>query len=450
MSVPGCDSKDFSVLGRAAAALGVVVAAGLVARVLMVMSRPPVSDPDTASYVELARDIRLMSFRGWDGARTPVYPLLLLAGGCNLDTARIVQILIGIATASILVLMVVRRTQSGVFAAMVGLAYVLDLGQMSFESALMSETLCTFFLLASVFVLDHIVSGRQMSERERLALCATLGLLTAVTALTRPLYSFVIVIYFFAVRGLAAPWQARTRWWAASLTALVAPAAGLMLAWCAFNWLTVGYFGLMSTVGFGLSNQSGEFMEMAPDRYAAIRDPYLRAVRRQLATSGSRFEPIFDAAPEIYRETGWSDVELSRRLTRMSSEMFASHPLLYAQGVSRAWIRFWVPGAYYDVLLNHGQQGLMVRLWRLQKPFFFGINILFLLLSGSCLVRWVRRRPNAGLVRYLVALVLVASLVQAAMELGENSRYSVPTYPVVLYVVSIWAWDLRRRYSAAA
>jgi hypothetical protein len=415
-----------------------VVIIALIPRLYMEINCAPAADPDTPSHLELASDIGSMSFGGWDASRTPVFPLLLLAGGRDFDTARLLQTLIGIATAALLAVLIMRRTNSSLFGILGGAAYALDLGAITYESAMMSETVCTFFLLASVAALERTVS--RPSAREGVFSYGVAGLLSGITALTRPLYAFLLFIYFPALvkpgerKGSAAPRARR-------VAAFVVPAAGLMLAWCVFNWSRVGYFGLMSTVGFGLSNHSGEFIELAPERYAPIREPYLRVVRRQIAESGSRSEAIFEAAPEIYRETGWTEVELSRRLTRMSVEMFIAHPLLYARTVLRGWNRFWIPDAYFGVpnqFYNPAFGGFVRKLWKIQKRVWFAVNVLFLLIAVWSVLQLMRGRSSMDFDCNVIAVVLAASVVQAALELGENSRYSVPTVPLVVYVVTVW------------
>ncbi len=418
-----------------------VVIVAMIARLLMVRNCAPAVDPDTPSYLELASDFSSLSFGGWDASRTPVFPLLLLASGRDYVTARLVQTLIGVATASLLALLVMRRTNSSVFGILAGTAWALDLGAITYESAMMSETVCTFFLLASVVALQRTVS--RPSTRRAVTWYAVTGLLTGMTALARPLYAFLLFIYFSALLKLGEREGAgaRTR----RLAAFAIPAAGLMLAWCIFNWFVAGYFGLMSTVGLSLSNHSGEFIELAPERYVAIREPYLRVVRRQIAEGGSRSEAIFEAAPEIYRETGWTEIELSRRLTRMSLEMFIAHPLLYARSVLRGWNRFWIPDAYFGFPDQFYKPafGLFVRkLWKVQKLVWFAVNLLFLLIAGWGALQLIRRRLSLDFDCCVIAVVLAASLVQAAIELGENSRYAVPTVPLVIYVVAVWLWKV--------
>jgi hypothetical protein len=412
------------------------MAAGFAIRLVVWFAYKPAIDPDTASYVELASRIRSLNFSGWDGGRTPMYPLLILFSGLNFDALRLFQGLLGIATAALLTLLVYGRTGNSMLAGLGGLLFALNLGQVSFESTFLSESLCTFFLVGSILIFRRIWTRKTFRWGEMAALSATAG----VTALTRPMFAFLAPLYFvfLATSGRRSSLSLNER--SKALAAFAAPAAVLLLGWCLVNWYTVGYFSLDTIVGFGLSNQSGEFIGLAPDKYAAIRDPYMRAAARQAAETGSHFEPIFDAAPEIYRRTGWNEVQLSRELTRMSIELFVAHPLLYAKGVARAWLGFWSPGAYWlrDHFSGPVSWETVFGAWSLQKPVYTGLNILFVLIAAWALTSVFRGRGYCSFDLCMISLVLTASLVQAMMELGENSRYSVPTFPVVVYVVLAW------------
>jgi hypothetical protein len=420
----------------------VVILAGAAARLGFLLMTAVAIDPDTASYVELARHLRTMNFAGWDGSRTPLFPLFLLLSRVDFTVVRIVQSVLGMTVALMLTIMVLQKTSSARLAAVAGVAYAIDLGQMSFESAVMAEALCTFVLMASVLQYARIYSKHSLSGRVESGDCAVLGALAGATALTRPLYALLVPVYLAALLALNGlrkePWHEPIK----RVAALATPAFALIVGWCVFNWCTVGYFGLMSTMGFGLSNQSGEFIELAPKEYRAISGPYLRAMKRQEAATGTHFEAIFEAAPEIYRETGWSDIQLSRELTKMSLQMFAAHPLLYARGVLRAWVRFWDPCAYFtpEQFRNGSSATLVKNLWYSQKLMLAMTNFAFILIAAWIGVRVLAGRQSLDLDCWITAIVLVASFVQAAMEFGENSRYSVPTVPLVFYVVVASSW----------
>ena len=72
---------------------------------------------------------------------------------------------------------------------------------------------------------------------------------------------------------------------------------------------------------------------------------------------------------------------------------------------------------------------------------FVAMNLLFLLLTvGALRARRLRARwQPSPLVVMLCAIVWATSLVQALMEYGSNTRFNVPTQPLVAYVVVVSA-----------
>jgi hypothetical protein len=431
-----------------------VVLLGAAARLAHGLICAPGVHPDTPDYVELARRIAAVNFAGWDGWRTPVFPLLLLLCRFDFSAVRLVQSLLGIATAAIISVLIFQRTGSSMLALLGGLAYAFDLGQISFESLVMTGALCTFLVVASVLIFARIVLAHPGGRAAGAGWHVVLGFVAGAAALTRPLFLFLAPLYLIALLSIGRR-RGTLREHSKGLGALAAPASALIFGWCLFNWFTAGYLGPTSTTGFTLSYQSGRFISLAPDKYAAIREPYIRAMKQEIAATGKYgdSDTIFLAAPEIYRKTGWTKVQLSRELTAMSLEMFAEHPLLYARGVWRAWMRFWEPRGEWDPeqFSDWRQRIFLKRLWALERLPLIAVNLLFLFAAARWLIQWILHRRPWDFDLSLASVVLAASLVQAAMELGANSRFSVPTVPLVICVAMIAMWEASQaRWDRAA
>jgi hypothetical protein len=68
------------------------------------------------------------------------------------------------------------------------------------------------------------------------------------------------------------------------------------------KYVEAGYFGLTAPGGYSLTNHSGVFMELAPDRYAPIRDLYLH----YRTTLDNHTGTIWKAYPDIFESTAYS------------------------------------------------------------------------------------------------------------------------------------------------
>ena len=152
---------------------------------------------------------------------------------------------------------------------------------------------------------------------------------------------------------------------------------------------------------------------------------------------------IWRAIPDMRQATGQTYAELSRTLTAMSLTMFGQHPDLYLRSVFAAWLKFWERPIYWvpDKIHPPGVKLLLGVGWWLQDKLYFGLYLLFGLIVLSRLYGLLRhRRPDPPFNLFLIALILISSLVQAMLEFGENGRYAIPFVPLIVYVVLASGW----------
>jgi hypothetical protein len=222
----------------------------------------------------------------------------------------------------------------------------------------------------------------------------------------------------------------------------VLPAALLMLGWSAFNYVKAGYFGLTALGGYSLTNHSGAFMELAPDRYATIRDIYLDYRKIQVARLGNNAMTIWKAYPHILQATGYSYVQLSRQLTRLSLWLFVHHPLLYMSHVGLSVRRFWEPTFYPPTLranavrVNAG----LATIWLAQRRILMGVYYIFFMAAlHSLFSAWFQRSsPFFKFLCLPIGVTVWGCLVQALVEFGENGRYAIPYQSLLILVVCLW------------
>ena len=424
------------------AAIALLVALLIATAARIVFYQPPAVVPDTHDYLLLAHCLETVQFAGYDGSRPPVYSLFLLLAGISFQAVCVLQNILGLAIVAMLFAMVYFRTKSWPFALVAGTGYGLDLSPLPFEHFIMSETLCTFLLLLSVLVFQLMVLKERFGWRRH----AVLGILIATIGLTHPLYVCLAPLFLVMLAVVRPPVPVGRTDRIRQLGTFAAPAGTLLLGWCIFNWLSIGYFGFTTLIGFNLTNHSGAFIELAPDKYANIRDPYLKARAEQIKETGTYAMTIFRAAHEIDRKTGYARVQMTRALTRMSLELFVAHPIRYAAGVLRAWVAFWQPPLYWRSSQFFGEIGM--------RPFFRALaaieiltlalaNLVFLLRSADLLRLFLLQKLRVDFDACVIATVLTISVVQALLEFGDNSRYSVPTGPLVLYTVIVSVWHFR-------
>ncbi len=429
--------------------LVVLLLGGIALRAGLWFSYEPIMAPDTPSYMRTATNLLDRDFSTYDGRRPPGYPVVLALAGGSPRAVWALQMLAGLLISVLLFFIVLSVTGRPGFAAAIAMTYNLNLAQLFFEAFLVAETTGTLLIVA---VLARLVTARNsLGEpgRSRWPL-VELGVLAGAAVLTRP--QFILVPPLLGVLVGAASISRRSHLRRAVRQASLAALPGVLmiLAWSSFNYARVGNFTLSTQIGIGLMNQSLAFIELAPDRYGAIRDIYVKHRDAKLAQTG-RHNANWDAIPELQAVTGLSLPALSQELTSLSVYLFLHHPIRYGIGVTRAWIGFWsVPNYWFlDRLSPRWFAAPLLFAWSIEHGLLRLVNVAFLITSALALVsRRFRGRIGYDLtLASISAVVLAASLVQALSEYGENARYAVPVQALIVVAVAL---ATRRWFEAAA
>ena len=399
---------------------------------LWVAYQPIISD-DTGTYLEMARQLAHWDFSGYTGKRPPGYPLFLLVLGENPRLVWIAQSILGILTVMLVYALVWERTNRAVLAFGAGLVTACSLNLLLFESAMLTETVATFLLTVLFWLLSRV---DRPSTGSPMLLCLAIGVVLGLVTLTKPFLQYALVLVPLFAAYMAGDrlrhWKATTK--AAVLTAI--PAAILVIGWASFNKQHIDYFGISSLAGYNLTQHSGAVMEDAPDEFALIRNIYLKYRAPRVERTGSHTMTIWEAYPEMMRETGQSFPELSKTLARLSIGLLIAHPQSYGNTAAQAWLGFWkAPLSPLFLEAPNASEQLLASLkniWFVERYLLVAAKAGFLLISLSVawkLARSPRQVDSIQLV--LVISVLAGSVLQALTEYGENARYSIAFQPLI-------------------
>lgn len=412
---------------------GAVVVIAALERLALAVFYPPVAYNDTASYRRLA-DAIAKGWSGYDGTRTPGFPVFMAIFGSN-QRVYLAQLVLGFLMTMGFFYLGWKITHRPALAALAALAHTLNLGQLFFEADLITENLSTFFI---VIALVGAFIWFAYPKQNRLVLAVVIGVSSGLAALTRPLFIYLPfwIVLFLAVsikdKKLRISWQA--------IAGVVLPAVLLIGGWAFYIYHNYHMISLTTMNGYHLVQHTGNFFEYVPDRYAALRDTYLKYRQERIAKYGTQGNTIWDAIPEMEKVSGLSFYDLSRRLQSISFELILHHPLLYLGNVVSGWWMFWrapvywmpaqIPWAWLRSLL----QGLVT----IERYGLFGSNMVFLLIS-LFLVLWRRFRQACRLTLFdgvVVGSIWLASIVQTLLDHGDNPRFLIPMQTwVVLWVL---------------
>ena len=299
---------------------------------------------DTGTYRRLAEDI-LKGWKRYDGTRLPGYPLFLAWIGPD-ERVYLAQLGLGIGITLLMFWIGWMVSGKGWFAALIGLAHTLNLGQLFFEGSLMSETLATFWVILAI---AGTVAWIRYPGWRNSFLALGIGLAAGLAAIVRPVFLF-LPFWLALALALAAVHGARPRSWLSEaarrkelgrlLLIFLAPLV-IIGAWASFIHKQFHIWSVTTITGYHLIQHTGYYFEYVPDQYAKLRDTYIRYRDQRIAQYGTQGNAIWDAIPEMSKVSGLSFVALSDTLTSLSIQLIKEHPDLYLRYAAEGWWLFW-------------------------------------------------------------------------------------------------------------
>ena len=428
--------------------LAIVVAVSVIERALLFLFYRPVSYNDTTGY-RRAADALLTGWANLDGTRTPGYPVFMALIGPD-ERVYIAQLVLGFVATLLFFYLGWRISRKGWLGALAALAHTLNLGQLFFEANLLSESLTTFLIVASLAWIAWLLFSDTRRPLWQVAAGGLAGgLMAGLVTLTRPLFIF---LPFWVALFLLAFWQGaapKMRWSAA----LAAGLSGLLIvgAWVNFIHQRFDIWSLSVMNGYNLVQHTGIFFEYVPDEYAAIRDTYIQFRDERIAETGVPGNAIWDAIPALEKVSGLGFIPLSNLLAKISIQLIFKHPDLYLRNVWIGWLWFWKVPVYWSSasVPNPALRRIISALISIERGGMFAFNIVFVL--GSLILVWKKMRQILKMnpfVWFSVGVVWFTSIIQTLLDHGDNPRFSVPIQTLVVFVVLWWGVSLldRKRY----
>jgi len=383
-----------------------------------------------------------MDLRNLTGEKPPLYPLFLLLCGLNNYAVWMVQSILGILISVMLYLITFQQSRSSLLSFIVGLLHSLNIDQLYFESAIMTETLATFFTLLSLFLLIYLLKKSTLKFFEVLVL----GIIVSVAGLIRSNLLFLGILFFLILSFHLVKLRSSLLPGIKYLTVYLLPFLVIIGGWGSLMKLNSGHFTTTTMMGYNLCNSIGDIIEYASDDYQPLKDIYLKYRDQQKEAASPREPIIFVLIPTMQKVTGLSYSDLSNRLVGLFLDVVSRHPLLYLKTVAASWIKFWnIPR--YDIKIS-AFESIFTKVYSLEIFFLVISNYLFFILIGYYCLQIFTRNLILSFYDGLFALVVLgASITSALFEYG-NCRYSIPFMPLIIYFVCMNLHNvIRAKYS---
>jgi hypothetical protein len=408
-------------------------------RLILIVGYSPVLTADSSSYLGLAHRLATLNLTGSSGARTPGYPLLLLALDYSPVGTWCLQAALGVI-ATLLVYRLVRRLGgSGRTATVAALFYALDLEVLAVEHMVITETVASFLILVAASLAVKITQ----SERKDLAPAILIGVTLGYLCLVRP-DTLAITVYFAAVivaiqcvRGRDGRSLSHTVW-RYGLSILLLPIV-LLAGWAAVNRATIGVTSVSTVIGFNMIDHVAGYVRVQPGPDYPITSAYVAArVRRERHTSDLG-ELSADAETSMERASHLSAAHLSGRLLSIALGVIAQHPLAYIASSLRQWPRFWVPPNYADQFRGGAGSTVIHLVWKVQRALKLLLAAAFLIVGLIAIIRRLRRQTPilSGSSALLAGVVVVGIFPPTFLAYGDTGRYGYIYYPLVLAVTFV-------------
>ncbi|MFH1226905.1 MAG: glycosyltransferase family 39 protein [Planctomycetota bacterium] len=387
----------------------------------------------------MASQIKNGDFSNYTGIRTPLYPLILALVGLDNNLVWVLQSILGIFITLLLFYIALNISGNALVSFITGLLYNLIYNQICFESDILPEAISIFLVILSV----HIFIKMLAQEEFKNGWLIILGITSALAGLAKPYLALLPIVYVIFVMYFTSKKGATLSAIAKNSIILSLPLIILIGGWSTFNKIKLGYFGPTTLTGYNLTQHSGSFMELAPEKYSKIKAIYLKFRQKRIEETGSHSGTIWQAYPEMQTATGLPFGELSKVLTSMSLEMFAYHPLLYLKSVFKSWARFWSAPLYWrtENIRPYIFIPILKATGLAQRGALIFVNFIFLLIAVFYSYKLMFSRLDMpGTYLAIILLIIIFSIAQALVEYGENGRYSVSFQSLIIFIVISGVW----------
>ena len=160
--------------------------------------------------------------------------------------------------------------------------------------------------------------------------------------------------------------------------------------------------------------------------------------------NGTRVDVYGGALPEMERRTGKTEIQVSHELASLALYLEIHHPLLCLRRAEQGWIQFWGEPSHKEVEWPQGGKIGLTEFVRPMANFLVReVKAAFLVLALLSIPCALFRLKAFTKVEYLTfAMALWVSVFAAFTEFGENRRFCVPLYMLIIYTVltRVWMW----------
>ncbi len=375
--------------------------------------------PDSFSFIELGDRLLDFNLNGYNGQRSPGYPLLyFLALGIG-PVVVMYQFIIGTITAVFMYKTLLNYHLSKKISFYAVIIFQTFLHVFFYETTILVETVTLLILVIIFYLLSkNYLESKQFGSKILMAI------LLSYLVLVKPFYAYLpFLIYGFVLLKKFNLQRAIHQ------TVIILLPLSCYFGWSYVNKINTGHFVSTTFFGLNIAQNCVHFAEKAPKEFDWIAQPYVK--HRELAKAQNKDVAMtiwyaYEAGEYDHKKLNFPD--LSHELGKFGKAAIEQNQRDYwQQVVCISFIDFW---NVFDIKKHitfkiQGVDNFITAIWETQKIVLTIIKYFFLLLVPFYLVTFIKNRRVTHEFM-IVTVVLVTAVLQAIVTFGTNSKYSFP------------------------
>lgn len=413
-----------------------IVFAGTAIRIIIALLYGHVTIyPDSEGYFELAERLLHLNLTDYNGERTPGYPLLLCITNIIPAFTAGIQLCMGVASLVLIYKILVLLRINVKTALSITLLLSLYIPSLFFELAILTESLTTLCLITIFYLLLRII----FIDRPKLKDYLLLALLCLYLVVIKPFYIFLpfLLILFLLLNNLSFDTIKK------SILIVLLPFI-FFVSWSYLNKINTGYFVSTTFYGINIAQTCVSFAEKTTDEYKEIGEIYAKYRDTDSLNDKEMAMTIWAAYPELEEKLGLTGPPLSDLLYKYGIATIKKNPAAYLKQVFISWKDFWKTTLYWEPDDNTIGKDALYYICQTERIIFQLIKLLFALLIPYHIILYIRHKKISP--QLIISItVFSASILQALVIYGNNSRFSFPFEYLIFAMVCVDLIDLKRR-----
>lgn len=409
---------------------------GFFARLILVLLYLKVTKvPDSWSFMTLNEYLLNFDLKGYNGERSPGYPLLIVLGLGTMKLTVVYQLILGILTTLFWydTLITFKFSQKHSFWMTILISSLLC--HFFFETSILVETVTLFF----ISILFWMLAKNHLENSNGLVLSG-ISLFFGYLVLIKPFFIFLpFLIYgLYALKSFS--WKIIIN---KKIVILIFPLLAYF-GWSYVNKMNTNYFVSTTFLGLNTSQNCVYFAEKSPSQFNWISKPYVayreKAIRENKDVSMAIWYAYNDS---VFKKYDLPFPDFSNELGKFAKATIQKNKSDYLYQVfNRSFLDFW---KVYDMkpfvtFNNTLVDSVITKIWTIQKNILQIFKMFFILIAMYYLFESLRNR-RISIEAIGVIIIFVTALLQAFVTYGTNAKYSYPFEFIMIIVVLLFFKD---------